>query len=158
MNIFVLSLCPFICAKQHNDKHCVKMILEYAQMLCTAHHLCSSNPDSQLYKIAHKNHPCTIWVRQTRSNYIWLYILFRELCKEYTYRYNKIHASEKRLMEILNYIPDNIPDGNITVFPQAMPDDVKHKNSIIAYHQYYIKYKSSFCVWSKRDKPTWYTT
>jgi len=156
MNIFVLSLCPFLCAKQHNDKHCVKMILEYAQMLCTAHHLCNNNPDENIYKIAHKNHPCTIWVRQTVGNYCWLYILFRALCKEYTYRYNKIHKCETKLMEILNDIPELIPIGNMTTFQQAMPDDVKHKNSIIAYRQYYINYKSSFCIWKKREKPYWY--
>ena len=37
MNIFYLDSDPIICAKMHNDKHCVKMILESAQMLSTAH-------------------------------------------------------------------------------------------------------------------------
>ena len=37
MNIFYLSSCPQEAAESHNDKHCVKMILEYAQMLSTAH-------------------------------------------------------------------------------------------------------------------------
>jgi len=156
MNIFVLSLCPFICAKQHNDKHVVKMILESAQMLCTTHRLCSNDCDDKIYKIAHKNHPCTKWVRETIGNYCWLYILFRELCKEYTYRYSKVHLCEKKLMDILNYIPELIPKGNITTFVQAMPIDVKHNNPIIAYRQYYQKYKKDFCVWSKREIPYWF--
>ena len=156
MNIFVLSLCPKQCAKFTNDKHVVKMILESAQMLCTTHHLCCINPDSNIYKIAHKNHPCTIWTRETKANYSWLYLLFRELCKEYTYRYLKIHKCETKLMNILNNIPELIPEGNMTIFKQAMPDDVKHKNPIIAYRQYYKKYKKYFCNWSKRTIPYWF--
>ena len=31
MNIFVLSLCSYLCARYHCDKHVVKMILETAQ-------------------------------------------------------------------------------------------------------------------------------
>lgn len=37
MNIFVLHPTPRISAQYHCDKHVVKMILEYAQMLSTAH-------------------------------------------------------------------------------------------------------------------------
>lgn len=159
MNIFILSLNPYLCALYHCDKHVVKMILETAQMLCTCHHLCCINPSQKLYKKAFQNHPCTIWARKTKGNYIWLYLLFIYLCKEYTYRYNKIHTCEKKLIKILNYIPENIPCGNITQFAQAMPDDVKYnKNSIIAYRNYYIKYKYPFCKWTNRDIPYWFTS
>jgi hypothetical protein len=37
MNIFYLDHDPKVCAEMHVDKHCVKMILEYAQLLSTAH-------------------------------------------------------------------------------------------------------------------------
>ena len=37
MNIFYLDKDPITCAEMHVDKHCVKMILEYAQLLSTAH-------------------------------------------------------------------------------------------------------------------------
>tara|TARA_Y100000816_G_C25676123_1_gene358234 strand:- start:323 stop:463 length:141 start_codon:yes stop_codon:yes gene_type:complete len=46
----------------------------------------------------------------------------------------------------------------MTQFAQAMFDDVKHKNPIIAYRNYYKKYKKDFCVWTKRDVPYWYNT
>ena len=39
MNIFYLHNDPTECAKLHTDKHVVKMILESAQMLSTAHHI-----------------------------------------------------------------------------------------------------------------------
>ena len=158
MNIFVLSLCPYLCAIYHNDKHVVKMILETAQMLCVTHYLCSNDPPSNLYKRtkAFANHPCTKWIRESTGNYMWVYILFTSLCKEYTFRYNKIHSCETRFINIFNEIPELIPKGNITPFAQAMFDDVKHKNPIIAYRNYYKKYKKDFCVWTKRDVPYWY--
>ena len=37
MNIFYLDHDVRKCAEMHNDKHTVKMILEYAQLLSTAH-------------------------------------------------------------------------------------------------------------------------
>ena len=37
MNIFYLDSDPTKCAKYHNNKHVVKMILETAQLLCGAH-------------------------------------------------------------------------------------------------------------------------
>jgi len=94
------------------------MILETAQMICVTHHLCSNHQINGLYKRtkAFVNHPCTKWIRETVGNYIWIYILFRELCKEYTYRYNKIHSCEKRFMDIFNNIPELIPSGNMTIF------------------------------------------
>jgi hypothetical protein len=39
MNIFYLHENTTECAKQHLDKHVVKMILEYAQLLSTAQRL-----------------------------------------------------------------------------------------------------------------------
>lgn len=37
MNIFYLDRDVSKCAEYHNDKHVVKMIIEYAQLLSTAH-------------------------------------------------------------------------------------------------------------------------
>ena len=76
MNIFFLSICPYVCAKMHCDSHVIKMILEYAQMLCTAHHVCGNYKNPDLYKIAFKNNPCAVWARTTSGNYSWLYELF----------------------------------------------------------------------------------
>ena len=39
MNIFALHQHPVVAAKQHCDKHVVKMILETAQLLSTAHRM-----------------------------------------------------------------------------------------------------------------------
>lgn len=114
MNIFFLDRDPELCAKAHYDKHVVKMILEYAQLLSTAHHVLGSdvNPEC-IYKEAYKNHPCAIWVRQSPRNYYWLVGLWLNLLKEYYFRYGKIHASSA-LTKYLKVIPDYHPQQNIT--------------------------------------------
>ena len=53
MNIFYLDKRPDDCAEMHADKHCVKMILEYAQMLSTAHRVLDENSSDLLYKATH---------------------------------------------------------------------------------------------------------
>ena len=61
MNIFYLHPNPNKAAAYHYDKHKVKMILEAAQMLCTAHHhyaeLYEYDASYIPYRKAHYNHP-----------------------------------------------------------------------------------------------------
>lgn len=156
MNIFFLSLNPRICAIMHCDAHVRKMILEYAQMLCSAHHICGKYKNPKLYRIAFKNNPCTVWTRTTSGNYLWLYNLFINLCKEYTFRFGKVHSSQKRLEHCLSFIPVYIPTGNITKLHQAMPERCKHSRDIQAYHNYYNMEKTYFAKWTLVAVPYWY--
>ena len=89
MNIFYLHNDPQVCAAYHCDKHVVKMILEYAQLLSTAHHELDGVPSIECYKKTHVNHPCTKWVRESLQNYRWLMRLITGLNDEYRKRYNK---------------------------------------------------------------------
>ena len=50
MNIFVLDRDPKLAAQQHLDKHVVKMILEYAQLLSTAHRMLDGKPIKLAYR------------------------------------------------------------------------------------------------------------
>lgn len=156
MNIFFLSLNPRICAIMHCDKHIRKMILEYAQILCTAHHLCGRYKNPKLWKIAFKNNPCTVWGRTTSTNYLWLYLLFINCCKEFTLRFGKIHSAQIQLENCLSFIPLGIPNGPMTKLHQAMPDYCKQPNDIKAYHKYYIMEKNYFAKWTYRETPYWY--
>ena len=146
MNIFYLHHSPYIAAKVQYNKHVVKMILESAQMLCTAHHV-YGNEEQKLnvpYKQAHLNHPSTIWTRQCRANYRWLYLHMLALGYEYTKRYGKVHASIVKCEKFLNVPPVHIPDGDFCEPPQAMPDEYKVEgDSVTAYWNYYEgeKYK-----------------
>ena len=151
MNIFVLDKEVEKCAEYHCDKHVIKMILESAQMLSAVVRL---NGHDIGYKLTHKNHPCTIWARESLSNYNWLVRLTRLLNYEYRYRYDKdINHKSYDLVKTLP-IPD-LPDIGLTPFAQAMPDQYKNKNAVKAYRDYYINEKSSFLTWTKRKKPKW---
>ena len=178
MNIFYLDKDPMTCAQMHNDKHCVKMILEYAQLLSTAHRVLDGNvsigvsasgrkrtsyildsaSDSILYSATHINHPSSVWVRQSHQNYYWLYDMWVHLMAEYTYRYGKIHATA-RLTDALSLAPYNIPNNVFTEPTPAMPDDVKIPgNSIASYQKYYINNKAHLANWKKRPVPVWFST
>ena len=83
MNIFYIDTCPVKAAQMQCDKHVVKMVLESAQMLCAAHHVLEGGAPVP-YKLAHKNHPSTVWVRSNSKHYDWLYRHFKALSDEYT--------------------------------------------------------------------------
>lgn len=180
MNIFFLDIDPKQCARQHNDKHVVKMIVEYAQLMSSAHRILDGreyigrtangrrikrffHPDAHLqetlYKVAHINHPSTKWVRQSKEHYQWLYNLWTALCSEYTYRYGKIHESQRKLEGALYYAPLNIGVSEFTEPPPAMkayPECIVAGDAIASYRNYYKKAKSGFAVWTKRDTPEWW--
>jgi hypothetical protein len=179
MNIFYLDHDVVKCAEMHNDKHVVKMILEYAQLLSTAHryldgnlidgysktgrkqkrYVLSSDIDSILYASTHINHPSAIWVRQSPENYIWLANMLVALCEEYTHRYGKIHKVERDGLcyVLFKNIPNNIGNSGFTQPTPAMPDKYKVKaDSIQSYRNYYKGDKQHIANWKNRTQPSWY--
>ena len=160
MNIFFLHMNPRICAQMHCDKHVIKMILEACQMLCTTWHIADSEYTiyKPPYKLAFKNHPCTIWVRTSVDNYRWLCNMTLELCKEYTYRYGKIHKCQTVIDELSQYTPP-LPEIGFTSPAQAMPDIYKDNDAIEAYHTYYFFDKVHILSWkgkiNGRERPEW---
>ena len=115
MNIFYLDNDPVRAAKAHCDMHVVKMILEYAQLLSTAHRLLDGKLigkkyeldryNDVIYKATHRNHPSAVWARSNSVHYEWLYSLFIACCNEYTERYGKVHATDTKLRTILARLP-----------------------------------------------------
>jgi hypothetical protein len=84
--------------------------------------------------------------------------MFTALCDEYTYRYGKVHLTDTKLRELLKTPPKNIPVGQMTRMPQAMPDEFKCCDSIIAYRNYYRIAKQHLHTWTKRAVPQFITT
>jgi len=165
MNIFALSANPIEAAKLQCDKHVVKMILETAQMLSTAHReLGSKISEELLYKKTHVNHPSAVWLRKSWPNYRWAVAHFEALCDEYTFRYKKVHLSDTKFREAFRrHAPTNLPvDAGFCVPPQCMPDDYKVEcessrdwgATIEAYRQYYAAEKSSIARYTKRPTPS----
>ena len=185
MNIFYLDNNPKTCAEMHCDKHVVKMIIEYAQLMSTAHRLLDGvqdiekryvhgslparwrhikvwlHPDEKfnkgLMRASHINHPSNIWVRASKENYTWLLKMWLHLLSEYTHRYGKQHACEKYI-DVLYNAPKNIPNGSFTEPTPAMPDECKIAgDSLASYHKYYIDKKVSFAKWTNRETPNWFS-
>jgi len=129
------------------------MILETAQLLCSSHWVSGGIAP---YKLTHKNHPCSVWVRKDLKNYIWLCDLGKELCLEYTFRYGKIHKTEK----IIKWLSKNYPKINktkkgVTEFARAMPDKYKSDSIVKSYRAYYLGEKRKILKYTKREIPFW---
>jgi len=176
MNIFYLSEDPVQCAKWHCDKHVTKMIIEYAQLLSTAHRVLDGehvkvisnsgkrmvsnwkldgSSDNVFYKVAHVSHPSNIWVRQSGHHYSYLWRLWHNLCLEYTERYDKTHMTWKKLRSYISILPQNIQDAGFKEPPQCMPDDCKEISAVKAYRKFYKAHKREFATW-KTQVPSWF--
>lgn len=177
MNIFALDNDVTKCAEYHVDRHVVKMILEYSQLLSTAHRILDGeqyeflsktnrratgwklDDDREfiLYKATHKNHPSAIWARSTKNNYKWLHSLLVAVCQQYTYRYGRTHKCESSgLVKILKRLPDNIPSGKLTPVSLAMPDDYKiSADHVECYREYYRNGKPHLHSWRNISIPNW---
>jgi len=156
MNIFALDIDPEQAAKWHCDAHVIVMPKEAAQMLSTIHRIAGHH--GSFYQATHRNHPCTLWARSSRENYLWLWRLGYFLCQEYTLRYGKEHRSQAVLSQVRN-IPDIVPSGRLTKFPLVMPDAYKDSNPIHAYRKFYRgeKRNGRLGTW-KLNKPYWWDT
>ena len=169
MNVFVLHRDPVFAAQMQCDKHVVKMIVESAQMLSTAHRMLDGNPtkrpsksgkrmvsyytlpdwrEQTFYKAVHFHHPCTVWTMQNNENYLWHWLHFEALCKEYTFRYGKVHKSETLLLEALYTPPINIPKGDISKWPLAMgaAPECKTDDVVESYRAFYQGIQSLYEV------------
>lgn len=181
MNIFILDRDPIIAAQLQCDKHVVKMIVESAQMLSTAHRMCDgyvekrpsksgkrminywvhpqAHKEERLYKAVHHGHPSTVWTMESDRNYKWHYDHFVALLDEYTYRYGKNHSSDK-LKDILVLPPRNIMRRGLTPFKLAMadyPECIALGDPVEAYRAFYQTKQDRFkMAWTKRDIPEWF--
>ena len=178
MNIFAVHGDPVVSACSLCDKHIPKMIVETAQLLCTAKRLLDgtltagksatgrnvkrwqlSDPELEavIYQAGYVDHPSAIWCRSTDANYWWLQIHGLAMCQEYTRRYGKVHKTQA-VMEVLGRgKPDNIRIGTLEQFAVAMPDEFKLPDSVEAYRNYYIKAKSRFAYWKDQHTvPYWF--
>lgn len=166
MNIFYLHTEPKVCAAMHCDKHVVKMILEYAQLLSTAHHVIDEVPSIECYKATHVNHPSAVWVRESANNYYWLQALLERLCTQYTERYGKVHKTQRMgIVDALRRKPEGLEFTlEVTPPPQCMPDEYKcnpntasHADTVFAYRTYYQADKAYFAKWKSSPIPSWFT-
>lgn len=179
MNIFYLDKDPRQCAEWMVDSHVVKMILETAQLLSTAHRVIDGleiqlelekdgkvrkkkvwvlddDRNDIFYNATHINHPSGIWVRQSVENYNWLVDHLFALGDEYNYRYGKRHATFERLGYEIQSPPHGLRDWDWTQPPSAMADEyIISEDPIVNYRNYYKYGKTKLHKWKKREAPAW---
>jgi hypothetical protein len=153
MNIFILDYDPVKAAQMQCDKHVVKMPLETAQLLCSAF-----EKGKAPYKRTHYNHPCSIWCRISKENFLWLVKHGLALCEEFKYRYGKQHKSK----DVILWCRKNIKELKFskivkTHYVLCFDDEYKVGNAVSSYREYYRKSKGSMATWDKtRKAPSWF--
>jgi len=166
MNLFILSLIQREIAQYMMDKHVSKILLEAVQMLCSAKRILDPDAEinEELYRIAHKNHPVTIWCRKSKANFIWALDLVEELHDEWRFRYGypetKFHKSYLVALKLRDNMPsdDKFEEVGLTTFALAMPNEYKTEDPVESYRNYYMsEEKRRIATWNKRrEKPDWY--
>ena len=152
MNIFYLDENPNSAAQYHGDKHVVRMVLETAQILSTAHHVLDGNDnrssqqalDRGLYRPSHFNHPTVQWVRELSDHYTWTWKFFVSLCDEFEFRTEgqaaqiipTNRATEATTKQILQR--PTILKQNLSVPPLVMPEEFHRDDAVESYRDYYF--------------------
>ena len=161
MNIFAIGGCEKTgtidweqSARELDNYRVVKMILESCQMLCATLNLQGFETP---YRTTHKNHPSTIWVRESSANFLNLVRHTEAMLDEYKSRFgqHKVHKCE-RVLNICKDLFDAslFPHDKPTSLPLCMPDEYKSDNIVKSYRDFYsAKPKMRYPV----DKvPTWF--
>jgi hypothetical protein len=184
MNIFYLSENPIEAAEWMVDRHVVKMILESAQLLSTAHRILDGKEiqiqadieqidgtiktrkkklwllgdarEEIIYSATHINHPSAVWARTSIENYNWLVDHFFALMQEYNYRYEKTHKCFGEISFALCTPPKNLEEYDMTKMPSCMAEEyIVSDDPILNYRNYYKMGKTHLHSWKKRSPPWW---
>lgn len=188
MNIFHLDPDLETSVRYYLDDHVVKMITEHMQMMFDVFHfldpvnypywdICKpfakkdGTPDYR-----HRNHPSTIWVRESLSNWRFLKRLSQLIEIEWRHRYGHPETKRHQSMAKIEMLPEpNIPDLGLTPMRMAINDDwaecIVPGDYIQSYRNYYNTAKKKLSVketkknkvvvskrpaWKNREIPHWF--
>lgn len=177
MNIFALDNDPSKAAEYHCDKHVLKMLLESAQLLSTMVHALAPGQvipgtddngepiltwyGNKVYKPTHMNHPCSVWVRHSMRNAMWLADLGHALNHQSEIRWHKpaykAHAVLNGIASCISKLP--FENSKVEPFTLALPKEIRELNldNVTSYRLYYASAKRSFATWTRLGKqPYWW--
>lgn len=160
MQIFAVDSDPYLSAQMLCDKHVVKQILESNQLLCAEFW---QQGISAPYRQTHVNHPCRKWIHESQDNFDWLIHHGFSLCREYTYRYKKIHKSQAILQwclensHRLNFDSADLTDFAIAISPDKACRSVGGFDLLKSTTKYKLYYKldKPFAKWQYSERPYW---
>jgi hypothetical protein len=167
MNIFIIHNNPVTAAQHLCDQHVNKMVLESAQMVanCFTPETLQDAPKTKKgtpRKHSYYKHPCSIWVRDSRANLLWLLVHSLAMEEERIARGFNPHFS----VEFLEWALDNVersvcPEGELTEFAIAISEDMECRKvdgfdqlDRVSQYRLYYKHDKPFATW-KRNKPAW---
>lgn len=160
MNIFVLSESPIESAHYMCNAHVVKMVVESSQLLSTYDRL-NGEIENDKYNITHQWHPCQKCLSNI-ENYKWLCSHLKELLREYTYRYGKIHKCQILFDKYWDKYTNLSICLNKLSLPKCMPDEYKVGDNNIKYvvnsYRNYYKFKQLSLKrfqYRNRTEPSW---
>ena len=152
MKIFYLDEDPYKAALWLDDVRQNKMILETAQLLCTAWNILEPDHGMPLYKSTHINHPCAVWVRESADNCEWLL--------DYWFYLAEIrNFSHKSFTDLWKYLvfgpPSSLNYKGLTLHPNCTTFK-EEKDTVIAYRKYMCYEKWGHrTTWNYGEEPEW---
>lgn len=176
MNIFVTDTDPIVAAQNLCDKHVrSKMQIEGAIMLSNAftQEMLNNAPRTKTGNVrktgkGYSKHQCTVWVKESRDNFMWLVEHTLEMFTERMYRWPQ--SVEHFTKEFIEWCKDNKDNtihklNTLTPFVTAINDsstccNVDNFRSLPVVEQYrlYIKHDKPFAIWTNRQTPCWYNS
>ena len=175
MNIFVTNKDPIIAAQELCDQHCrSKMQIESAILLqhCFSNEILKQAPltkkgEPRKSGKGYYNHPCSVWVRESKANFEWLVEHALEMFNERDYRW--IDSQPHFTKDFILWCRDNINKTQackqlkltsfaIAINPKSKCRQIKNFETMSVLDKYrsYIKFDKEFATWTKRLKPKWY--
>ena len=174
MNIFITNENPIQAAHELCDQHCrSKMQIESAILLqhCFSNETLLKAPPTKTGKPrksgkGYFNHPCSIWVRESKANFHWLVEHAIEMFNERDYRWpeSNPHFTKEFILWCKENInkADHCKQTKLTSFAIAInPESACKKGpgfekmTVTEKYQNYIRYDKHFATWTRRTKPSW---
>ncbi len=175
MNIFCTNDDPIVSAQELCDQHCrSKMQIESAIMLqhCFDNKILLDAPKTKSGKHrkagkGYFNHPCSVWVRESKANFMWLVEHALEMFRERDFRWPR--SNEHFTKHFIEWCKDNAhktlycKKTELTPFAVAINPESKcrlmkdfDKLPTLEKYRNYIRFDKDFATWTTRQRPFWY--
>jgi len=163
MNIFAVSPNPTECAQALDDKRLNKMVTETAQLLSNAVHKWGFSEADRVYKLTHRNHPCTMWVCEKVNHFGWTITLLDAMREEWYHRTDLFHGAGIRVADPLISVLDELDEDDLSPTPSYFPNCTPYN-----WVDVHAAYRQTLCdkwyadaekgrppQWTNRSPPTW---
>lgn len=166
MNIFATSPDPVLSAAALDDRRMAKMVLETAQIMCSALHrvLHPRHHDDIPYRPTHIGHPCVVWAAHSRLNFLWLHSHGRALADQFLLRHQKEHKSRAVISRCASIAEQHQPwpAERTALTPHPNVTTITNDLDVHRCYRSYLEIKWRQDTppnprWTRTTPPAWYT-